>query len=151
VRLVLVGECKQEVFHSYAGTIRRQIAELDLQDRVLFTGYLPDDELVVLLNLATVSVLPSLIEGFGLPAVEAAACGCPVIATTESPLPALLGEGGLYFNPQRSREVETALVAVLESETLRRKMSKAGREAASKLTWEAAAQQMINLIEKVAA
>jgi glycosyltransferase involved in cell wall biosynthesis len=151
VRLVLVGECKQEVFHSYAGTIRRQIAELNLSDRVLFPGYLPDDELVILLNLATVSVLPSLIEGFGLPAVEAAACGCPVIATTESPLPALLGEGGLYFNPQRSRELETALLAVLESETLRRKMSKAGREAANKLTWEAAAQQMINLIGKVAA
>jgi glycosyltransferase involved in cell wall biosynthesis len=151
VRLVLVGECKQEVFHSYAGTIRRQIAELNLQDRVMFTGYLPDDELVVLLNLATVSVLPSLIEGFGLPAVEAAACGCPVIATTESPLPALLGEGGLYFNPQQSRELEAALIAVLESETLRRKMSKAGREAASKLTWEAAAQQMVDLIGKVAA
>jgi glycosyltransferase involved in cell wall biosynthesis len=151
VRLVLVGECKQEVFHSYAGTIRRQIAELNLQDRVMFTGYLPDDELVVLLNLATVSVLPSLIEGFGLPAVEAAACGCPVIATTESPLPALLGEGGLYFNPQQSRELEAALMAVLESETLRRKMSKAGRAAASKLTWKAAAQQMVDLIGKVAA
>ena len=117
----------------------------------MFTGYLPDDELVVLLNLATVSVLPSLIEGFGLPAVEAAACGCPVIATTESPLPALLGEGGLYFNPQQSRELEAALIAVLESETLRRKMSKAGREAASKLTWKAAAQQMVDLIGKVAA
>jgi glycosyltransferase involved in cell wall biosynthesis len=151
VRLVLVGENKKEVFYSYADKIEKQIKELGLENRVVFTGYLPDEELVVLLNLATVSVLPSLMEGFGLPAVEAAACGCPVIATTESPLPLLLGEGGLYFDPLRTEDLESALVAVLESEILRRKMSRAGREAAAKLTWEAAAQQMANLIRRVAA
>jgi glycosyltransferase involved in cell wall biosynthesis len=151
VRLVLVGENKKEVFYSYADKIEKQIKELGLENSVVFTGYLPDEELVVLLNLATVSVLPSLMEGFGLPAVEAAACGCPVIATTESPLPVLLGEGGLYFDPLRTEDLESALVAVLESEILRRKMSRAGREAAGKLTWEAAAQQMANLIRRVAA
>jgi len=151
LRLVLVGEDKQEVFHSYSGTLKKQIVDLGIQEHVTFTGYLSDDELVVLLNQATVSVLPSLIEGFGLPAVEAAACGCPVIATTESPLPVLLGEGGLYFDPLRIEDLEAAMTKVLESETLRRKMSIAGREAAEKLTWEAAAQQMANLIRKVAA
>jgi glycosyltransferase involved in cell wall biosynthesis len=151
LRLVLVGEFEREVFHSYAGTIRQQLADLNLQDRVVFTGYLPDDELVVLLNLATVLVLPSLMEGFGLPAVEAAACGCPVIATRESPLPSLLGEGGLYFNPLQTKDLEAAMVNVLESEILRRKMSKVGREAARRLTWEAAAQQMASLMRKVAA
>lgn len=151
VRLVLVGEFEREVFHSYAGAIRRQVADFVLEDRVVFTGYLPDDELVPLLNLASVFVLPSLIEGFGLPAVEAAACGCPVIATEESPLPALLGEGGLYVNPLHPEDLESALVAVLESEILRRKMGKAGSEAARKLTWEAAAQQMSDLMRRVAA
>lgn len=150
VRLVLVGEDKKEVFHSYAGTIKRQIEELGLGGRAMFTGYLSDEELVVLLNLATVSVLPSLMEGFGLPAIEAAACGCPVIATKESPLPSLLGEGGLYFDPQQPEELEVALTRVLESATIRQRMGDAGHKAAGYLTWEAAADQMMSLIRKVA-
>lgn len=150
VKLVLVGEYKKEVFHSYSAEIRRQVTQLKLLDRVVFTGYLADDDLVVLLNLATVSVLPSLIEGFGLPAVESAACGCPVIATKESPLPSLLGDGALYFNPTNQEELESSLTRILESEPLRRKLSETGRQAASRLTWEAAARQMITLICKVA-
>ncbi len=149
VTLVLVGEHKKEVFHSYARAIKHQINELGLQRRVIFTGYMPDEELVVLLNRAAVSVLPSLIEGFGLPAVEAAACGCPVIATNESPLPSLLGNSSIYFNPNKQTELEAALTRVLESPALRSKMSEEGREAASRLTWEAAARQMASVIRKV--
>ncbi len=145
----MVGEYQKEVFHSYAVTIQKQVAELGIEKQLIFTGYLPDDELVVLLNLATVSVLPSLIERFGLPAVEAAACGCPVIATKKSPLPALLGETSLYFDPSRQEELEETLTRVLGSDTLRSKMSEGGREAASHLTWEAAAHQMASLIRKV--
>ncbi len=148
-RLVMVGEYEKEVFHSYFGTIKKQVDELGISDRVIFTGYLPDEELVVLLNLSTVLVLPSLMEGFGLPAVEAAACGCPVVATTASPLPKLLGEGGLYVNPAEPKELEVALTRVLESESLRRQMREAGLAAASQLTWDAAAQQMMSLIQKV--
>jgi glycosyltransferase involved in cell wall biosynthesis len=149
VRLVMVGEYKKEVFHSYFGTIRRQVEELGVADRVVFTGFLPDDELVVLLNLATALVLPSLIEGFGLPAVEAAACGCPVIATTESPLPELLGEGGIFINPLAAEELEAALKRVLESAELREKMRTNGLVAAGRLTWEAAARQMMNIIHRI--
>ncbi len=151
VRLVLVGEFRKEVFHSYGETIRKQIESLGLQDLVIWTGYLPDDELVVLLNLAAVSVLPSLIEGFGLPAIEAAACGCPVIATKESPLPSLLGDGGLYIDPARPEQLEDALSRVLSSEMLRREMGEKGREASSRLTWKAAANQLSDVMLKVAA
>lgn len=151
VKLVLVGEYQKEVFHSYAGTIGKLVTDLKLEEHVVWTGYLPDDELVVLLNNSTVSVLPSLIEGFGLPAVEAAACGCPVIATTESPLPSLLGEGGLYFNPANPAELQVALKKVLSSKELRVRMGHAAREAAGRLTWQAAAEQMATLIRKVAA
>ena len=149
VTLVLVGEHKKEVFHSYAGAIKHQIEQLDLARRVIFTGYLPDEELVILLNRAAVSVLPSLIEGFGLPAVEAAACGCPVIATNESPLPSLLGTSSIYFDPNKQEELQDALTRVLDSPTLRSEMSDGGIEAASRLTWEAAALQMANVIRKV--
>lgn len=149
VQLVMVGEYQKEVFHSCYSAIKRQIAELGISSRVIFTGYLPDEELVVLLNLASVLVLPSLIEGFGLPAVEAAACGCPVIATTASPLPELLREGGIFINPSNQKDLNDALARILESETLREQMRTAGLAAAGKLTWEAAAHQMIDLIRQV--
>jgi glycosyltransferase involved in cell wall biosynthesis len=150
LRLVMVGEYEKEVFHSYFDTIKKQVEKLGLTERVIFTGYLPDDELVVLLNISTVLVLPSLIEGFGLPAIEAAACGCPVIATSESPLPALLGESALYVDPHKPEELHLALTNVLASKSLRQQMREAGVAAAGAFTWEAAARQMIEVINKVA-
>jgi glycosyltransferase involved in cell wall biosynthesis len=151
VRLVMVGEYEKEVFHSYFGTIKNLVQTAGLRNRVIFTGYLPDNELAVLLNLSTVLALPSLMEGFGLPAIEAAACGCPVIATRESPLPTLLGESALYVHPKQPEELLTALMNVLGSDSLQKKMRAAGRKAAARFTWEAAAQQMISVMNQVVA
>jgi glycosyltransferase involved in cell wall biosynthesis len=148
--LVMVGEYKKEVFHSYYGTIAAKVEELGIRNRVLFTGYLADEDLAVLLNMAAVLALPSLMEGFGLPAVEAAACGCPVAATTESPLPELLAGGGIFFDP-RGTGLESALQELLESGELRQRMGQAALEAAGRLTWEAAAQQMRQVIRGVSA
>jgi glycosyltransferase involved in cell wall biosynthesis len=148
LQLVLVGEYRNEVFHTTYAQLREQIERLGIQDRVVFTGYLSDDDVAVLLNLATVLVLPSLMEGYGLPAVEAAACGCPVIATRESPLPGLLGEGALYIEPT-AQGIYTALEQVVQSEHLRLRMSQAGRDAAGKLTWEFAARQMADVLKSV--
>jgi glycosyltransferase involved in cell wall biosynthesis len=151
VRLVMVGDYGSEVFYSSFGIIEKLVKGLGMTGRVLFAGYLPDEELVVLLNLSTALVLPSLMEGFGLPAIEAAACGCPVIATAASPLPALLGGGGLYIDPAERRELEAALARVLSSEDLRRRMRDAGLAAARRLTWDGAARQMIGVLQKVVA
>ncbi len=148
-RLLMVGERKRDVFHSYAGAIEDRARESSANQRIIFTDFLPDDELADLLNLSSVCVLPSLMEGYGLPAVEAAACGCPVIATRESPLPALLGQGGIYFDPRRQTELEDALKCVLRSETLRAQMGCAGSEAANRLTWTSAAQAMLDCINGV--
>lgn len=147
--LILVGEYQSEVFYSAYTELRQQIVALGIEHRVVFTGYLPDEDLVILLNQADVLVLPSLLEGFGLPAVEAAACGCPVVATKSSPLPDLLGEGGLYFDPLNSHELEAALIQVLCSRTLRQKMSIAGLKAAERLTWDRAALTLLQLIGSI--
>jgi glycosyltransferase involved in cell wall biosynthesis len=149
LRLIMVGEFRQEVFFSQYDTLIQQLKELGISNKVIFTGYLPDEELVELLNISTVLVLPSLMEGFGLPAVEAAACGCPVIATKESPLPDLLGTGGLYIDPARLNDLEHALRCVLSSPELRQQMRKAGLNAVRGLSWESAAIQMKGIIEKV--
>ena len=147
--LVMVGDTSNDVFHTYFGTVAARARELGLGDRVVFTGYLPDEDLCVLLNLSAVLVLPSLMEGFGLPAVEAAACGCPVIATTASPLPRLLGAGGMYIDP-RGEDIARALQQVLADGELRCRMREAAQAAAARLTWEDAARQMRDAIREVA-
>jgi glycosyltransferase involved in cell wall biosynthesis len=147
--LVLVGEYQNEVFYSAYAELRQQIVALGIESRVVFTGYLPDEDLVVLLNQADVLVLPSLLEGYGLPAVEAAACGCPVVATKSSPLPDLLGDGGIYFDPLNTYELEESLIRVLSSKTLRQKMSRAGLKAVEMLTWDRAALALKQLIGSV--
>jgi glycosyltransferase involved in cell wall biosynthesis len=88
-------------------------------------------------------------EGFGLPAVEAAACGCPVIATKASPLPGLLGEAARYIEPTDVQDLQRNLQQVLSSDALRQKMRSVGLVAARRLTWDAAAQQMIQLMQQV--
>ena len=149
ISLVLVGQYESEVFYSVYRQLQQQITALGIEQRVVFTGYLPDEDLVALLNQVDVLVLPSLLEGYGLPAVEAAACGCPVVATKSSPLPTLLGEGGLYFDPLNSHELEEALIKVLSSKALRENMSKAGLEAAERLTWDRAALALQELIGSI--
>jgi glycosyltransferase involved in cell wall biosynthesis len=150
VILVMVGEYQKEVFHSSFQTLKQRVQELGVAQRVIFTGYLSDGELVILLNLATVLVLPSLMEGFGLPAVEAAACGCPVIATKSSPLPSLLGDGAIYIDPTDVKDLELKLQQVLTSDELRQRMRRAGIAAAARLTWDAAAHQLIAVLNRVA-
>jgi glycosyltransferase involved in cell wall biosynthesis len=151
IRLVMVGEHKREVFHSYFDVVARRVAAAGLANRTIFTGYLADEDVVVLLNRSAVLALPSLIEGFGLPAVEAAACGCPVVATTASPLPGLLGDGAICVDPREPGGLAAALERVLASESLQASMRKAGLDAAGRLTWEAAARQMLDVLRSVAA
>jgi glycosyltransferase involved in cell wall biosynthesis len=151
LQLVMVGEYQKEVFYSHFAAIQESVERRGIENRVIFTGYLSDAELVSLLNLGTALVLPSLMEGFGLPAIEAAACGCPVIATEASPLPGLLGAGGIFFDPKDEAELQTALTSVLSSGDLRRRMREAGLAAAGRLTWDAAARQMMGHIQNVCA
>jgi glycosyltransferase involved in cell wall biosynthesis len=147
VLLVMVGDTSSDSFHTCFGTIAAQVEALGLRQRVVFTGFLEDQDLVVLLNIATVAVLPSLMEGFGLPAVEAAACGCPVIATKASPLEGLLDGAGIFIDPAEA-EIYHALELVLSSPELRMRMGEAGRRAAGRLTWDAAARQMMDVIHE---
>jgi glycosyltransferase involved in cell wall biosynthesis len=141
----MVGDTHTDAFHTCFERVSALVESLGIADRVVFTGYLSDEDVVVLLNRATVLVLPSLMEGFGLPAVEAAACGCPVIATNESPLPELLGEGGIYIEPNEEA-IASALSQVLADYALRMRMREQGMGAAARLTWDDAARQLIAVI-----
>ena len=150
VRLVLVGDFQRDAFYSCYRKIHERVGRPPLEGRVIFTGYLPDDELVGLLNLAAALVLPSYMEGFGLPAIEAAACGTPVVATSASPLPDLLGEGGLYVDPGDTAGLQHALERVLTDTALAGSMREHGLRAAAALSWDRAARDLLAIFDRAA-
>ena len=149
VDLVMVGTYEKEAFYSTGRELVEMVKEQGLDQRVIFTGFLPDEEMVTLFNIAEAVALVSYNEGFGLPAVEAAACGCPSVATISSPLPSLLGEGGLFVDPLSVDEIAEGLWTVLSDSQRRARMSEAALEAASHLSWEKAATRMLELLEEL--
>ena len=144
--LLLVGTTDGDVFHGAQALIRDAIREVGAQGIVRWLGFLPDDQLRPLLAGAVAALLPSAAEGFGLPAVEAAACGTPVIATTESPLPALLEGGGLFVPPGDECALEAAIRRLLDDEPARLAMGAIARRRAAALTWSAGARSALGAL-----
>lgn len=151
LRLVLVGPAEEDTFTPGAGTLRRRLRELGLENAVHFTGFIEDEEVVAWLNGALALVMPSLEEGFGLGAVEAAACGTPVIATCNSPLPQLLDGGGLFVDPVRPEQLHAALATLLTDEDCRRRLGETALQRAQALTWPRAAGQFRALLDTLEA
>ena len=149
VFLLLVGDYETDVFHSCYRQIKEQVRQSGLEDSIFFTGYLGDDDLVILLNLAAVLVLPSFCEGFGLPAVEAAACGTPVVVTTESPLKELLRGGAISVPPNDRAGLLAALTAILCDPARQKAMGEAALAAAHQLSWEGSARQLLEVFDEV--
>ncbi len=112
-------------------------------------GELPDRELVLLYNLAEVFVLPSLWEGFGLPVLEAMACGCPVLASNRSSLPEVVGEAGLLFDGASVDALKELLYNVLQSGELRQKMRMDGFLQAKKFSWDKTAAETLSVYDRV--
>ena len=117
-----------------------RIEELGLQERVRLTGYVDDDDLPALYNLAQVVAQPSLYEGFGIPVVEAMACGIPVVTADNSSLPEAAGDAGLLVDALDSEALGDALLRALTDAQLRRTMIARGQAQARRFTWEKAAR-----------
>jgi len=149
--LLLVGTIDKDVFHGDQAGIRAAIREAGTEGLVHWTGFVPDEELRHLHSGAVALVLPSACEGFGLPAVEAAACGTPVIATTASPLPSLLEGGGIFVKPGDAGEVEAAMRRLLDDERLRAEMGRVARQKAGELSWDRGAEAALGALREAAA
>jgi alpha-1,3-rhamnosyl/mannosyltransferase len=147
--LLLVGATHGDVFHGESGRIRAAIATERTERLVKWTGFVPDEELRHLLTGATALILPSECEGFGLPAVEAAACGTPVIATVESPLPELLAGGGLWVHPGDPEGLTTAMRALIDDPQWRMILGRQALERTRALSWTRAARAALDAIHEV--
>ncbi|MGZ4861814.1 MAG: glycosyltransferase family 4 protein [Halobacteriota archaeon] len=165
IRLIQACERVQERSQSplelvVAGYMRTAIPELEhmLQDvakrrenvKITFVGYVPDIEVLSLYAQADVFVYPSLYEGFGLPVLEAMACGCPVIASNVSSLPEVVGEAALLVDPYDIEALAQAMLTVLEDDELKKEMSKKGIAQAQKFSWEKAGDELLAVCREVA-
>jgi glycosyltransferase involved in cell wall biosynthesis len=149
--LLLVGTLEGDVFHGAQAAIRRAIEETGSEALIRWTGFVEDAELCLLLAGAVAVVLPSASEGFGLPAVEGAACGTPVIATTESPLPDLLPGGGVFVPPGQVPPLAEAMVFLSTDPDARRTMGAAAERGARRLSWPAGARAALSALREAAA
>ncbi|MFN8472658.1 MAG: glycosyltransferase family 1 protein [Anaerolineae bacterium] len=137
-KLLLVGKLGWDYKPLY-----QRIEDLGLQDDVIFLGYVPSDDLVSLFNLAEVFAFPSLYEGFGLPVIEAMACGTPVVTTEAGSLGEVAGDAALTVNPLSVKELADALTAVVSDATLASTLRQRGLARASQLSWRETARQTI--------
>lgn len=135
------------------GQYLKLIRQYGIEDMVTFTGRVTADELVRHYSEAEVCVVPSLYEGFGLPAAEAMACGLPVVSTTGGALPEVVGrdgEAGILIPPAQPEALAAAITRLLADAPLRRKMGEAGRRRIeSEFTWQRAAQKTVEVYREV--
>ncbi|HJX42858.1 MAG TPA: glycosyltransferase family 4 protein [Geodermatophilus sp.] len=145
VRLTVVGAARP------GGPAESALDRLGLRDAVRFTGPLPEADLVGLLQTATVAAIPSLYEGFSLPAVEAMACGTPLVTTDAGALPEVVGtEAGLRVRAGDVDELTAALRLVLESPSLQEQLGRAGRRRVlASYTWRSTAQRTADWYARV--
>ncbi len=144
-RLVIVGARN----YWKSSPIARAVERLALQGLVHFTGYIPDEALPALYNGASLFCFPSLYEGFGLPVLEAMACGVPVVTSSTTSLPEVAGDAALLVDPYHVDEIALAMRRILEDPALADDLRLRGLARASLFSWQKTALQTIAVYEKV--
>lgn len=127
------------------------VQELGLQDELLFPGFIPRDELPLWYNAADLFVYPSLYEGFGLPPLEAMACGTPVVTSNTSSLPEVVGDSGLLVDPTNAEEIALAMERLLRDSTLRDELTSKGLKRARAFTWHRTARETVEVYDRALA
>jgi glycosyltransferase involved in cell wall biosynthesis len=147
-RLILVGDYQTDGFKSCYAELQQLVDKLGLQDHVRFAGYVPDEDLISLYNRASAFVMPSLDEGFGLPAVEAMACGAPVIVSSGNSLSEVTGEAGLVVDPRDQAGLTDAMERVLASPAFAEQLSRKSLQRAALFSWSNAAGRLLEIFEE---
>jgi len=120
-----------------------------LKEKIKFLDYVPDGELPELYSAADLFVYPSFYEGFGLPPLEAMACGTPVIVSNRSSLPEVVGDAGLMVDPDDVEDIARAMEKILAQPSLRRELSKKGLRQAKRFSWKRCARETIAVYKEV--
>lgn len=148
IKLLLVGDYRDDPFYSAYPALKEQTAKSDLENKVIFTGYIPDEDLAVLYNTTALLVFPSFEEGFGLPAIEAMSCGAPVAASNCSSLPEVIGDAGRFFDPRDAQHMVRVIGQILDGDDVEKDlMSQKSLGRAAQFSWNKAAADLLQIFE----
>ena len=144
VKLVLVGlnETKLRAILKEIGL------EKELTNRIVLTGYVADEDLPVIFNLSEVFLFPSLREGFGIPIIEAMACGVPVITSNTSSMPEVAGDAACLVDPNSVPSIVEALIKIRLDKSYKNELIEKGFERHQSFSWEKAAQKVLEIYQK---
>jgi glycosyltransferase involved in cell wall biosynthesis len=145
LRFVVVGK-KDPRFYP---KLQRKVDQLSLRERVVFMGYVSGEDLPSLYSEAMALVFPSLYEGFGLPPLEAMACGCPVVTSNAASLPEVCGEAAHYVDPHSVDSIAQGIYQVMSDRNLRNTLTHKGLERAKLFSWEKAAKEVLDIFEEI--
>jgi glycosyltransferase involved in cell wall biosynthesis len=134
----------------YGSRVREAARESGVEGRIHFLGFVTDDELLQLYNACDCFAFPSFYEGFGIPVLEAMACGRAVICSNASSIPEVADGAALLFNPHNTDEIVSALFDVLRDGELRARMERLGIQRASHFTWQKTAEMTLDVYREVA-
>ena len=143
-KLVIVGGYKDS-----SQRLLKLTNELEIDNHVIFTGFVPEEHLPIFYNCCDTFVYPSFYEGFGLPPLEAMNCGTPVIASNLTSIPEVVGDGGILINPYDISEISFAIGNLLSNEKLREELSSKGLKRAKEFSWQNTAQNTLKVYESV--
>jgi glycosyltransferase involved in cell wall biosynthesis len=130
-------------------TIFTAATDLKIADQVVFAGYVPDEIMPFLYSGADCLVYPSFYEGFGLPVIEAMACGCPVITSNTSSLPEVAGDAAILVDPHSDTEIADAIYKILNDDNLRNNLIEKGLKRSKKFSWQITAERILSLMNNL--
>jgi glycosyltransferase involved in cell wall biosynthesis len=143
-KLVLVGDagfCYDEV--------KYMIQEYLLEDEVIMTGWLEEEDMPFVYCGADLFVFPSLYEGFGIPILQAMACGVPVAASRTTSIPEVTGDAAILFNPRNVNEIATAMEKIIKDGDLRNELIEKGKKQVENFSWEKCARETLEIINRM--
>jgi len=143
-KLVLVGKPAQKIVE-----ILKLIKEFGLEDEVIFTGFVPDEDLPKFYNAATLFMLPSFKESWPHVLVEALACGCPVVTSNITCMPEIAGDAGIFIDPYDVNSLAEGMYKALTDNELRESLKKKGLERAKSFSWERCARETLKVYEEL--
>lgn len=144
-KFVIVGNWE----HGDRVALQTALSKLGLEDNVMLLGYVSDEALACIYSSATGMIFISQYEGFGLPLLEAMACGCPVLASNNSSIPEVVGEAGLLVDPQDVEGLARYMGELSGNNSLGESLRQKGLAQASKFSWRRCAQETLSVYEKV--